>query len=267
MDHGRRYPNENCSTDDVEGYSIELIDSDVISKEVRTERWYLGERFLMHRANSGSLIQSGACMMRDRDVRAELHLWLAETHKGETDTRILDELGLRHGVRRVDVAVVNGSLHGYEIKSDSDTVDRLRGQVEAYASVLDYATLVVGKKLITKAKRRIPKWWGLKVAVEDETGRTVLIDEREPSKNPNIDPIALAELLWRPEAVEILLSFGASPRLVRSPRAVLYNEIAVLLEVNELRNVVRSRLKMRTGWRDRKQLSLRDGSLRPIPRC
>lgn len=205
--------------------------------------------------------------MRDRDVRSELHQWLAETHKGETDTRILDELGLRHGIRRVDVAVVNGSLHGYEIKSDSDTVDRLRGQVEAYASVLDYATLVVGKKLVTKAKKRIPKWWGLKVAVEVEAGRTVLIDDRQPSKNPNIDPIALAELLWRPEAVEILLSLGAPPRLVRSPRAILYSEIAAMLELNELRDVVRSRLKMRTGWRDRTQPSLCDGSSQPIPKC
>lgn len=204
--------------------------------------------------------------MRDRDIRSELHLWLAETHKGETDTRILDELGLRHGIRRVDVAVVNGSLHGYEIKSDSDTIDRLRGQVEAYASVLDYATLVVGRKLVAQAKRRIPKWWGVKVAVESETGRTVLKDERQPSKNPNVDPIALAELLWRPEAVEILLSLGAPPSLVRSPRAVLYRELAALLELNQLRDVVRSRLKKRKGWRDLERPSIRGGLSQPTPK-
>ena len=39
-----------------------------------------------------------------------------------SSTRIVDDLGLRHGVARVDVAVVNGIIHGYELKSDKDNL-------------------------------------------------------------------------------------------------------------------------------------------------
>jgi hypothetical protein len=165
----------------------------------------------------------------------------------------LDELGLRHGARRVDVAVVNGSLHGYEIKSDSDTLERLAGQVEVYTAVLDLATLVVGKRLATEARKQIPEWWGLKIASEDAASKTTIIDQRAPITNPHINPIALAELLWRSEVVELLSSMGASPKLLRSPRAALYRELASSTPIDQLREAVRTRLKMRKGWRDRKQ--------------
>jgi hypothetical protein len=206
-------------------------------------------------------------MMRDRDVRAALHCRLHTEHGGDSDTRILDELGLRHGTRRVDIAVVNGSLHGYEIKSDSDTLDRLPGQVETYAAVLDYATLVVGERLASHARRRLPKWWGVEIASIQPTGEVTLQSHRPAKFNPKINPIALAELLWRSEAIELLTGFGVSPKVLRMPRAVLYRELASNLTLNELRDAVRSRLKMRTAWRDQKQPSIRDGSLRPKPMC
>ena len=77
---------------------------------------------------------------------------------------ILNELGLRHGRCRVDVAVVNGSVHGNELKSDRDTLDRLSFQVQTYGKVLDRATLVVGERHAEKAIAMLPDWWGIKVA-------------------------------------------------------------------------------------------------------
>lgn len=56
--------------------------------------------------------------MRDIDVRNALRRKVLKKHEGEADTRVLDELGLRHGVARIDIAVVNGWLHGFEIKSE-----------------------------------------------------------------------------------------------------------------------------------------------------
>ena len=81
--------------------------------------------------------------MRDRDVRQALTENLRALHDGAPDTHIRHELGLEHGQVFVDVVVINGELHGYELKSDSDTLDRLPRQVQAYSAVLDKATLVV----------------------------------------------------------------------------------------------------------------------------
>src|SRR6187402_1509374 len=61
----------------------------------------------------------------DPDVRALLREYLEDVHKG-SDTRLLEELGLCQGDVRVDVAVVNGELSGYEIKSPSDTLGASR---------------------------------------------------------------------------------------------------------------------------------------------
>jgi hypothetical protein len=59
--------------------------------------------------------------------------------------RIIEELGVVHGKSRIDIAVINGLMHGYEIKSDKDTLQRLPEQMNMYNSVFNKVTLVVGK--------------------------------------------------------------------------------------------------------------------------
>jgi hypothetical protein len=187
--------------------------------------------------------------VHDREVRDALHRKVLKEHHGDTDTLVLDELGLRHGTCRVDIAVVNGYLHGYEIKSDADTLERLPGQVSVYSAVLDRATLVVGEKYAQKAKAYLPDWWGIKVATAGPRGG-IEFDTVQPFRtNQAIDPVALAELLWRPEAVEILRGIGADEPLLRKPRAVLYRYIAEVIELKDLRDLVRQALKSRVRWR------------------
>ena len=61
--------------------------------------------------------------MRDVDVRRAVHNKILRHHHGQDDTLVLDELGLLGGDTRVDIAVVNGKIHGYELKSDRDTLE------------------------------------------------------------------------------------------------------------------------------------------------
>ena len=203
--------------------------------------------------------------MRDRDVRKALHSKVLWEHHGDTNTLVLDELGLRHGAVRVDVAVVNGYLHGFEIKSDSDTLERLPSQVAIYNAVLDRATLVVGEKHVEKARAHIPDWWGIKVVTAGPRGGIEFAHARTPKLNASIDPVALAELLWRPEAVEILRSLGASDPLLRKPRAVLYKFLAENVELQELRSLIRQRLKARARWRGHRPPSTDADLSIPIP--
>jgi hypothetical protein len=104
------------------------------------------------------------CRMRDSDLRAALLRRLARRHSRDAETLILQELGLRHGAAHVDVAVVNGLLHGYELKSDSDSLGRLARQALVYGSVLDRVTLVVGRRHVEEAVGMVPAWWGVQVA-------------------------------------------------------------------------------------------------------
>lgn len=193
--------------------------------------------------------------MRDRDIRRALHHKVLSGHHGESSTLVIDELGLRHGICRVDIAVVNGFIHGYEIKSDADTLDRLTAQVSVYSAVLDRATLVVGEKHILKAKIYLPDWWGIKVVSVGQRGGIEFNTIRRYKNNPSIEPVALAELLWRPEVVGILRKLGTPEPLLRKPRTDLYGYLAEIVDLSSLRDLVRRALKSRVRWRDQQPLS------------
>jgi hypothetical protein len=190
--------------------------------------------------------------MRDLDVRKALHSRVLRDHHGDPNTLVLNELGLRHGRCRVDVAVVNGSLHGYELKSDKDTLERLSFQVETYGKVLDRATLVVGERHAEKAIPMLPDWWGIKVASQGIRGGISFEHYRPASLNTEVDPIALAELLWQVEVVAILSNRGVTGADLRKPRAHQYRLLTELLKLNELRDQVRVCLKSRENWRGQK---------------
>lgn len=187
--------------------------------------------------------------VRDRDVRQALHRKVLREHHGDAETLVVDELGLRHGTVRVDIAVVNGYLHGFEIKSDADTLERLPSQIEIYSSVLDRATLVIGDKHLAKAKEMVPAWWGIRTAKSGPRGGIEFFVTLLCQQNPIINPVALAELLWRPEVIDILRELDTSEKLLRKPRAELYRCLASLVPLDELRGLVRRRLKARERWR------------------
>jgi hypothetical protein len=95
---------------------------------------------------------------RDADVRPALRATLLSRHAGETDTVLIEELGICRGQVRVDLAVVNGELHGYEIKSDRDSLRRLAVQLDFYGKVCDRATLVVAQRHLHHALDVLPAW-------------------------------------------------------------------------------------------------------------
>ncbi|MBT2289492.1 sce7726 family protein [Paenibacillus albidus] len=186
---------------------------------------------------------------RDIDIRASLHSVLREEHKNEPDTLILDELGLCQGDARIDVAVVNGAINGYEIKSESDTLGRLPRQTDAYNRVFDTVTILTASRFIEGIEDIIPEWWGITKAEMDADGIVHFFPYRMPHQNPSIDPTALAQLLWREEALSVLKERGLQKGLLSKPRQLLWNALAEQLELRDLQDEVRKRLKARSRWR------------------
>jgi len=187
---------------------------------------------------------------RDIDIRTSLHYMLQKEHENESDTIILDELGLCQGDARIDVAVVNGAINGYEIKSESDTLERLPRQREAYNRVFDTVTVLTASRFIEGLEDIIPEWWGVTRAEMKDDGKVEFLTYRQPQQNPNIDPLALAQLLWRDEAITILKERGLHKGLLSKPRQILWNALAQNLELRDLQDAVRKTLKARKRWRD-----------------
>ncbi len=187
--------------------------------------------------------------MRDSDVRKALHSRVLRDHHNDPNTLVLNELGIRHGVCRVDVAVVNGSLHGYELKSNMDTLERLPAQIHTYSKVLDKATLVVGERHAARALPLLPEWWGVKIAVLGKRGGITFETSRLAIQNAEIEPLALAELLWRSEVIQLLATKGFQGAALRQARSHLYRLLVEASALDELRDSVRACLKTRENWR------------------
>jgi hypothetical protein len=195
----------------------------------------------------------------DAAIRTVLRCSLEEKHREDPTVRILDELGVNHGTARVDMAVVNGVLHGYEIKSDLDTLQRLPAQIEAYNAVFDKVTIVVGVQHLHEALELIPDWWGIGLVRQNAKGDLYLSNIREADKNPSLDSVAIARLLWRDEALAILESIDAAHGVRTKTRSVIYEKLATNLEQSTLRKKVRETLFFRPNWRVDQKLQINDG--------
>ncbi len=190
--------------------------------------------------------------MHDIDVRQKLHAKLKFDFLNEPGTRIIDELGLCQGASRIDIAVINGLLHGYEIKSESDNLLRLPTQVEMYNKVLDKVTLVCSENHYKKAIAIIPEWWGIISASETNDG-VVTFDIIRPAKeNSNVDVMSVVQLLWKDELIAIIKSINPDYKISNKNKHELWKLLANTVSKEKLCSLVREKLKdskYRLNWR------------------
>lgn len=185
--------------------------------------------------------------MRDIDLRRALMDRLHQMHAGDGNTRIVQEMGIWSGSVRVDIAVINGELHGFELKSPRDTLERLPRQAALYSEVFDRVTLVVAERYAKKAAASIPDWWGISLVSEQAV--SVVITEQRPSVlNPNLQPIQLARLLWKAEALAILEVRGKARGVRSKSSETIATRLVETLSLDELRFEVRQSLKAREAW-------------------
>jgi len=174
-------------------------------------------------------------------------------------TKIFEELGVRHGTARIDFAVINGVIHGYEIKSDRDTLDRLPEQINEFNSVFDKLTLVVGKRHLYDAINIIPDWWGIMVAKIDTNNEVFFQTIREAEDNQNQVGVSIARLLWKQEALQILEEQNKAQGVRSKPNEFIYQKLVNVLDIDTLKEKVRYVLLVSRGdWRADMRLVLGD---------
>ena len=117
----------------------------------------------------------------DKIIRTELKELITKKYSSSA-VRVIEEFCLEDRATRIDIAVVNGILHGYEIKSDLDTLLRLPKQMNSYNSVFDQITLVVGIQHLYEAFNLIPDHWGVMVAKIDNSGNKLYSNPSAPLK-------------------------------------------------------------------------------------
>jgi len=195
----------------------------------------------------------------DKIIRDALKDYLKKLHTHDPKLRIVEEWGIQHGAARVDVAVINGILHGYEIKSDRDTLLRLPEQMDIYNSVFDRVTLVVGKSHLFDAINTVPDWWGITIAKIDSDNSVVFSCIRVAKDNTKQDSVSIARLLWRDEALDILERVGKADGLRSKPRSFIYERLTETFDQRALEEKVREVLFFREDWKSDAPLVLNGG--------
>ena len=157
-------------------------------------------------------------------IEKELDKYRAQTGK---QADIFEELGVSHGRARIDIAVINGVMHGYEIKSDKDTLSRLFDQMHEYNEVFDKITLVVGQRHLLDAIHQIPEWWGITLAKIDSDERVVFFTIRDAKQNENARVlVSMARMLWRAQAIKVLEERDAADGVRSKSRHVIHEKVA-----------------------------------------
>lgn len=185
----------------------------------------------------------------DLIIRSALKKNLKNCHAQDKEVRIIEELGIQHGTARIDIAVINGIMHGYEIKSDKDTLQRLPEQIHIFNSVFDKLTLVVGKNHLYDAINIVPDWWGIIVAKIDTNGSILFNHIREEETNKEQDVLSVAKLLWREEALRILEEIGEAKGFYSKSRDFIYKKLVTVFGLKTLCDKVRETIFLRTDWR------------------
>ena len=186
----------------------------------------------------------------DSEIRLALHRQRLQHQKSHPDTLVIDELGLAHARSRIDIAVINGYIHGYEIKSAKDNLDRLGSQLKVYRQTLQKLTIVMASRHLPRILSEVPDWCGMIEAEQGPRGGIRLHPVRSARPNPDIDPVMLAHLLWRPEVLELLTRIGYAPKDLRHPRKRLYEMLCEVLTPRELIPAIRKFMALRQAWRD-----------------
>jgi len=184
-------------------------------------------------------------LMRDIDVRMAVHKKILREHHNDPNTLIIDEFNLSLGASRIDIAVINGIMHGYELKSQKDNLKRLPVQVGYYSDVMDKVTLVADEHHIDDALKIIPEWWGVKLISQGVRGALHIHNLRNACLNENQNAKSLVQLLWREECLLLLDKIDLLKGNKSKPRFEMWSLISENAPLKFIQKEVRHFLKLR----------------------
>jgi hypothetical protein len=113
--------------------------------------------------------------------------------------------------------------------------------------VFDKMYLVVGERHAPKARRIVPRWWGVIVA-KSRNGTITLSEVREAKANPAPEPFLVSQLMWKEEALAVLELHGLAKGWRSKTADAIHRHLSESLSSEQLSDAVRSTLKVRVGW-------------------
>ncbi len=184
----------------------------------------------------------------DLAIRKVLISSQISTRNFSSEYRVIEELDLCQGAARIDIAIINGSTWGIEIKGETDNLRRLSNQIQVYNKVFDYIEIACTSNHLKAVSNMIPKHWGI-LSVTQTESEISCSQLRQPSKNKLKEKTAVVQLLWKCESLKFLDSFYSSKGFNSKNRSAIWSRIVELSEDSEFYDYVNNCLRNRQDWR------------------
>ncbi|GAA4362933.1 hypothetical protein GCM10023185_31260 [Hymenobacter saemangeumensis] len=168
--------------------------------------------------------------MNDPEIRALLYPLLA-------GGVYVDELPT--GTTRADVVHITPDfMHGYEVKGDGDTLQRVARQLSCYGSVYDFVTFVVTEKHLARLLPLLPEWVGVMVASPQG-----LQPHRAAAYNATVERAPIAAMLLLEEVKQFLMARGLQGvSTLRGQEVAKFLRYTQTIPLSSLAQYVRERL-------------------------
>jgi hypothetical protein len=144
----------------------------------------------------------------------------------------------------VDVALINGCLAGYEIKSEVDSFARLQMQQASFSSVFERMTLVVTHCHLRAAPRAVPPWWEI---LEAQGGNFKVV--RRGRANPNLNLEHLLYVLTKPELLRMEDELKSGAISAKRKKSEIIDSILSVRQSRRTLSLARDTLKGRASGR------------------
>ena len=163
----------------------------------------------------------------------------------------------RAGASKADLVILNGTATAYEIKSERDSLSRLKSQVESYMRVFAAVTVIASEEHVPDILATVPSDVGVLCLSKRYRIQTVRMAVEDANR---VSPIAIFEALRVSEAKQVLLNLGvAVPSLPNTLIHVAMRELFSAQEPSEVHHAAVSVLKTT------RNLSPLDGLLFELP--
>ncbi len=185
------------------------------------------------------------------DIRIALRCWIENRFKISQNDLLIDELGFSNkdpnssvdSTFRADLALANGRLVGFEIKSEKDSLKRWTSQMKAYLNVFDEVWLCVHGKHLESALTITPKKIGIIVVDNFESLALVRMANNHATNNT----YDLSGLLWKDELIDLAKQYEIKIKS-RTTKNEMRELLADSLDINLVRAFVLKQLKLRKNY-------------------
>lgn len=161
-------------------------------------------------------------------------------------SKIIEELSVANGCAIADIVSVNKILHCYEIKGESDKVERAIKQARYYDLAFNKVTIITTTNHLKKAFNLVPIHWGIIETIYSEKEERIKFrHHRKAANNLYMDKFVAMQTLWKSEMLNVSELLGMSFLSKEKNRDFIANKISNENSKNVISNLISEQLKLR----------------------